>query len=97
MISVVNFHTPELPQQINSVIKSVISPMLQTRLRSFPAHPSQTHGWPVPSGTGHGTAGSPESDKTSPCTCGHSVTEAQSQPAASHIAVMCKAFTLLDN
>lgn len=65
--------------------------MLQTRLRSSPAHPSQTHGWPVPSGKGHGTARSPVSDKTPPYACGHSVSEAQSQPATSHIAVMCKA------
>lgn len=65
--------------------------MLQTRLRSSPAHPSQTHDWPVPSGTGRGTARSPESDKTPPYTCGRSVTEAQSLPVVSHIADMCKA------
>lgn len=83
----------EFPQQINSVMKSDISPMLQKHLQSSPAHPTQTHGLPEPSGKGHGTAGSPESDKTPPYTCGHSVTEAQSQPMASHIAVMRKACT----
>lgn len=61
-------------------------PRPRKRRQLFPQHPTQTHGWPVQSGTWSDIVGSLWHDRTPSWASCHSGAGAPSQTAASHIA-----------